>query len=68
VGDVLISAAPFVLVMIGLCYSLFKELRTEPLTAPEPRVAPEPARAAGRPTGAPAPQQFRAEGDPGGER
>ena len=63
----IISAAPFVLVMIGLCYSLFKELRTETLPAPEPRGAPEPERAAGRPTGAPAPQQFRAEGD-GGER
>jgi len=35
------------------------------LTTPEPRSAPEPARAAGRPTGAPAPQQFRAERDPG---
>ena len=64
----IISAAPFVLVMIGLCYSLFKELRTEPLPTPEPRGAPEPARAATRPTGAPAPQQFRAERDPGDGR
>jgi choline/carnitine/betaine transport len=62
----IISAAPFVLVMIGLCYSLFKELRTEPLPAAEPLVAPEPERAAGRPTGAPAPQQFRAEREVGG--
>jgi len=52
-------------VMIGLCYSLFKELRTEPLPTPAPRGAPEPGRAATRPTGAPAPQQFRAECDPG---
>ncbi|HET7272632.1 MAG TPA: BCCT family transporter [Rubrobacter sp.] len=59
----IISAAPFVLVMIGLCYSLFKELRTELL--PERRRAPEPERAATRPTGAPAPQQMRAERDPG---
>ena len=63
----IISAAPFVLVMIGLCYSLFKELRTETLPAPEPRGAPEPERAAGRPTGAPAPQQLRIERE-GGER
>jgi glycine betaine transporter len=59
----IISAAPFVLVMIGLCYSLFKELRAEAL--PERRGAPEPERAATRPTGAPAPQQMRAERDPG---
>jgi glycine betaine transporter len=59
----IISAAPFVLVMIGLCYSLFKELRAESL--PERRSAPEPERAATRPTGAPAPQQMRAERDPG---
>jgi choline-glycine betaine transporter len=26
-GAAIISAAPFVLVMIGLCYSLFRELR-----------------------------------------
>ena len=66
-GAAIISAAPFVLVMIGLCYSLFRELRTEPLTTREPRDVPEPGRAASRPTGAPAPQQFRAERD-GGER
>jgi len=54
----IISAAPFVLVMICMCYSLFKELRTEPL--PERRVAPEPERAATRPRGVPAPQQSSA--------
>jgi choline-glycine betaine transporter len=52
----IISAAPFVLVMICMCYSLFKELRAETL----PRPAPEPERAATRPTGAPAPQQSSA--------
>jgi glycine betaine transporter len=51
----IISAAPFVLVMICMCYSLFKELHSEPL--PERRVAPEPERAATRPRGVPAPQQ-----------
>ena len=54
----IISAAPFVLVMICMCYSLFKELRAEPL--PERRFAPEPERAATRPRGIPAPQQSRA--------
>src|SRR5918997_970623 len=51
----IISAAPFILVMICMCYSLFKELRPEP--RPERRVAPEPERAATRPRGVPAPQQ-----------
>jgi choline-glycine betaine transporter len=49
----IISAAPFVLVMIGLCWSIFKELRSETL----PGVAPEPERAATRPRGTAAPQQ-----------
>src|SRR5829696_9046755 len=49
----IISAAPFVLVMIGLCWSIFKELRGETL----PGVAPEPERAAARPRGTAAPQQ-----------
>jgi hypothetical protein len=44
--------------MICMCYSLFKELRTEP--RPERRVAPEPERAATRPPGVPAPQQSSA--------
>jgi choline-glycine betaine transporter len=61
----IISAAPFVLGMICLCYSLFKELRTEWL--PERRVAPEPERAATRPRGVPAPQQSIAL-DPGSGR
>jgi glycine betaine transporter len=60
----IISAAPFVLVMIGLCYSLMKELRSEPDTAPGRLAAPEPERAATRPPGVPAPQQMRAERDP----
>jgi choline-glycine betaine transporter len=54
----IISAAPFVLVMICMCYSLFKELRAEPL--PERKFAPEPERAASRPRGVPAPQQSSA--------
>jgi len=48
----IISAAPFVLVMIGICYSLFKELRAETLPGIVPE-APEPERATVRPTGAP---------------
>lgn len=62
----IISAAPFVLVMIVMCYSLFKELRTETLPGivPERRAAPEPERATSRPAGTPAPQQMRSERDP----
>ena len=52
----ILSAAPFVLIMIGLCFSIFKALRGEGL----PREAPEPERSRTRPTGAPAPQQARA--------
>jgi choline-glycine betaine transporter len=59
----IISAAPFVLVMIAMCYSLIKELRAEPRTAPERLTAPEPERAATRPPGVPAPQQMRSEPD-----
>jgi glycine betaine transporter len=55
------SAAPFVLILIGLCFSLFKALRSEPDVAPEPRAAPEPGRAMSRPRGTPAPQQMSAE-------
>ena len=51
----IIAAAPFLLVMIAMCYALFKELRAERLTAV--RTAPEPERAAIRPAGTPAPQQ-----------
>jgi glycine betaine transporter len=56
------SAAPFVLVLIGLCFSIFKALREEqiPGVVPE-RAAPEPGRAMSRPSGAPAPQQMSAE-------
>jgi glycine betaine transporter len=49
----IISAAPFVLVMIGLCWSILEELRSETL----PGVAPEPERAAVHPRGTAAPQQ-----------
>jgi glycine betaine transporter len=58
------SAAPFVLILIGLCFSILKALReesvvvTEPTAPPEP---PEPGRAASRPMGAPTPQQMSAE-------
>ena len=57
------SAAPFVLILIGLCFSLFKSLRAErlPDRLPGP-VAPEPGRAMSRPSGAPNPQQMSAEG------
>ena len=55
------SAAPFVLVLIGLCFSIFKALRSEPGVAPEPRAAPEPGRAMTRPGGVPTPQQMTAE-------
>jgi choline-glycine betaine transporter len=51
----IIAAAPFLLVMIAMCYALLRELRAERL--PETRSAPEPERAATRPAGAPAPQQ-----------
>lgn len=54
----IIAAAPFLLVMIAMCYALFKELRAELL--PQTREAPEPERAATRPSGAPAPQQTSA--------
>jgi choline-glycine betaine transporter len=55
------SAAPFVIVLIGLCFSILKALRSEPGMAPEPRAAPEPGRAMTRPSGAPAPQRIAAE-------
>jgi glycine betaine transporter len=58
----ILSAAPFVLIMVGLCFSLVKGLRSErvPGAVPE-RAAPEPGRAMSRPSGAPAPQQMSAE-------
>jgi choline-glycine betaine transporter len=52
----ILSAAPFLLVMIGMCWSILRALRAEEL----PGRAPEPERALSRPTGAPAPQQARA--------
>jgi choline-glycine betaine transporter len=55
------SAAPFVLILIGLCFSILKALREEPVAVPEPTAAPEPGRAASRPVGAPRPQQMSAE-------
>src|SRR4028118_2153794 len=56
------SAAPFVLILIGLCFSLFKSLQAErlPDRLPGPS-APEPGRAMSRPSGAPNPQQMSAE-------
>jgi choline-glycine betaine transporter len=57
----ILSAAPFVLIMVGLCYSLFKALRSERVAGVEPGVAPEPGRAMSRPQGTPAPQQMAAE-------
>ncbi len=54
------SAAPFVLILIGLCFSIFRALRAEPGLGPGP-TAPEPERAMSRPRGATAPQQMSAE-------
>jgi choline/carnitine/betaine transport len=56
------SAAPFVIVLIGLCFSIMKALRTERLPVAVPgREAPEPGRAASRPSGTAATQQMSAE-------
>jgi glycine betaine transporter len=56
------SAAPFVLVLIGLCFSILKALREERVPSVEPgREAPEPGRAMSRQQGATAPQQMAAE-------
>ncbi|CAN5146708.1 hypothetical protein BH18ACT10_BH18ACT10_12880 [soil metagenome] len=54
----IVSGGPFVLVLIGLCFSLFKALNAEPEMGAEPRTAPEPGRAMSRPSGAPSPQQM----------
>ena len=50
------------LILIGLCFSLFNSLRAErlPDRLPGP-AAPEPGRAMSRPSGAPNPQQMAAE-------
>ena len=55
------SAAPFVLVLIGLCFSILKALREESVVVTEPTAPPEPGREASRPMGAPTPQQMSAE-------
>ena len=58
----ILSAAPFVLVMIGLCWSLLKALRTEQVPGVTPGAeAPEPGRAMSRPRGVSAPQQMARE-------
>jgi glycine betaine transporter len=48
----IVAAAPFLIVMMGICWSILKELRAE-----APAVAPEPEMAAIRLPGTPAPQQ-----------
>ena len=47
------SAAPFVLILIGLCFSIMKALRAEqlPTATPGREAPPEPGRAASRPIG-----------------
>jgi choline-glycine betaine transporter len=55
------SAAPFVLILIGLCFSIMKALRSEQVVVSESPTAPEPGRAMSRPSGAPTPQQMSAE-------
>jgi glycine betaine transporter len=56
------SAAPFVLVLIGLCFSIMRALRAERVPDVTPgREAPEPGRAMSRPRGTAAPQQMTAE-------
>jgi glycine betaine transporter len=56
------SAAPFVLVLIGLCFSIHRALREERVPVGEPgREAPEPGRAMSRQQGTTAPQQMAAE-------
>jgi len=55
------SGGPFVIVLIGLCFSILKALRAEPGMGQEPGTAPEPDRARSRPSGAAAPQQMSAE-------
>ena len=56
------SAAPFVLVLIGLCFSIMRALREERVPVGEPgREAPEPGRAMSRQPGTTAPQQMAAE-------
>ena len=62
------SAAPFVLILIGLCFSIMRALREERVPGGEPgREAPEPDRAMSRQPGTTAPQQMAAE-DPEEQR
>lgn len=61
----IISAAPFVLVMIGLCYSLLKELRNEPLS--ERRDTHIPSRPVSRPSPTPQPLHTEMRAEPGPE-
>jgi glycine betaine transporter len=56
------SAAPFVLVLIGLCFSIMRALREERVPSVTPGLeAPEPGRAMSRQRGTTAPQQMAAE-------
>ena len=57
------SAAPFVLILIGLCFSIMKALREEqvPGAVNQDVEAPEPGRAMSRQPGTTAPQQMAAE-------
>jgi glycine betaine transporter len=56
------SAAPFVLVLIGLCFSIMRALREEQVPGVTPGLeAPEPGRAMSRQQGTAAPQQMTAE-------
>jgi glycine betaine transporter len=56
------SAAPFVLVLIGLCFSILRALRGERVPGAVPGGGePEPGRAMSRPQGTAAPQQMAAE-------
>ena len=56
------SAAPFVIILVGLCFSILRALREEWVPGGEPgRGAPEPGRAMSRPQGTTAPQQMVAE-------
>jgi glycine betaine transporter len=62
------SAAPFVLILIGLCFSIIKALREERVPGVTPGLeAPEPSRAMSRQRGTAAPQQMAAE-DPEEQR
>jgi glycine betaine transporter len=58
-----LAGGPFALILIGLCWSLMKALRTErlPGAAPGPATAPEPGRAMSRPSGTAAPQRMSAD-------